>query len=108
LTLLAEPAIAGYRWRTQPGWGGNGHALPRCRRGSSLRYSLAEAHHRVTSLKAVGVAAVLLVGGATAAVAAAPLAGASGADAVIANLPSEGYDAWATGRLRHRRLSAIW
>jgi len=51
------------------------------------------------SLKAGGVAAVLLVGGATAAVAAAPLAGASGADAVIANLPSEGYDAWATGRL---------
>jgi len=47
----------------------------------------------------VGVAAVLLVGGATAAVAAAPLAGASGADAVIANLASEGYDAWATGRL---------
>jgi len=45
------------------------------------------------------VAAVLLVGGATAAVAAAALAGASGADAVIANLQSEGYDAWATGRL---------
>ena len=40
------------------------------------------------------------VGGATAAVAAAPLAGASGADAVIANLQSEGYDVqinWVNG-----------
>jgi hypothetical protein len=52
------------------------------------------------SLKAWRVAAVLLVGGTTVAIAAAPPAGASGADAVIANLQSEGYDVqinWVNG-----------
>ena len=43
------------------------------------------------SAKAGGVVAALLVGGAAMAIAAAPAAGASGADAVIAGLQAEGY-----------------